>query len=73
VLDYYYLQLLGWWTSLPDGEIAAAVIYGVISAALVAGGYAWIVSLRRHDHANQMKIRPFRYFRLRGRRERELR
>ena len=64
-MDHYYLQLLMWMSSLTDGDVAAAVVYGIISGGLVTGAYAWLVYQRRHDRAAQLRTAPFRYFRLR--------
>lgn len=64
-MDHYYLQLLMGMGSLTGGDVAEAVIYGIISGGLVTGGYAWLVYQRRHDRAAQLRTTPYRYFRLR--------
>lgn len=68
--DYLYDGLLRWWTSQPGMGTAATIVYGVVAAAFVAGGYALLVARREHERADQMKVAAFRYFRLRGRGER---
>jgi hypothetical protein len=70
MLDYLYAALLRWVASLPGVDTAATIVYGVVAAAFVAGGYAWLVSRREHERAYQMKVAAFRYFRLRNRGER---
>lgn len=67
MLDYLYDELLRWWTGLPGIATGEALLYAIVAAALVAGGYAWLVSRRRHGRADQMKVSAFRYFRLRER------
>jgi hypothetical protein len=67
MLDYFYTELLRWWTGLPGIEKGEALLYAIVAAALVAGGYAWLVSRRRNGRADQMKVAAFRYFRLRER------
>ncbi len=68
MLDYLYGELLRWWTGLPGNKTGEALLYAVVAAALVTGGYAWLVSRRRHGRAAQMKVAAFRYFRERERR-----
>ncbi len=64
MIDYLYAELLRWWTSLPGIATGEALLYAIVAAALVAGGYAWLVSRRKHGRANQMRFAPSRYFRL---------
>ncbi|MDT8900783.1 hypothetical protein [Anaeroselena agilis] len=70
MLDYLYAELLRWWTGLSLKATGEALLYAIVAAALVAGGYAWFVSRRRHGRVNQMRVAPFRYFRLRARERR---
>ncbi len=65
MLDYLYDELLRWWTGLPGIATGEALLYAIVAAALVAGGYAWLVARRRHGRAGQMSVAAFRYFRLR--------
>ena len=67
MLDYFYTELLVWWTGLPGIATGKALLYAIVAAAIVAGGYAWLVSRRRYGRAGQMKVAAFRYFRLRDR------
>ncbi len=64
-MDHYYLQLLGWMGSLTGSELVGAAVYGVISGGIVTGSYAWLARQRRHDRTAQMRVAPYRYFRLR--------
>lgn len=67
MLDYFYSELLAWWTGLPGIGTGEALLYAVMAAALVAGGYAWLISRRRYGRAGKMRVEAFRSFRLRER------
>lgn len=65
MMDEYYLRLLEWMGSLTDGDYAAAVMYGVVSAGLVTGGCLWFARARRRERAERLRAGASKYFRLR--------
>ncbi len=65
-MDEHYLQFLAWLSGLTDGDLALAMLYGIISGGLVTGGYVWFVRTRRKDRAAQLRAKPSRYVRLRA-------
>ncbi len=66
MMDEYYLRLLEWMRGLTDGDYAAAVMYGVISAGLVTGGCLWFARTRQRGRTERLRAGVSKYFRLRS-------